>query len=539
MIKRSSKLFILAFFALSTVVPAASPSPVSAANSCSDVYAPISSSIINSVNNNKHFYLAATAATGVPWELLAAIHYRETSFSRSNPGNGQGIFQFVNGDGGPYPPGPVSDANFQQQLNYMASRIQSDYVYRGSLAYTHRPLQPNEPDDFRVQDTLYSYNGRSQQYAEQGAVYGFNPATQPYQGSPYVMNMFDCARANMGIVTKDYGTIDSTDPRYGAFTLYSRLKGDGYWQSRYDFLGTNTRLSLPGCTEATNTSLLCVWRTKQLGTDTPALATTDAKRDRLVTYGYRLDGKAFFGHSPSAPRAGNIPVYELGLSGKAFFTADQNERNALLSSGNYTNEGIAFYADPAGSNSGYPVYRLYKSGTHIWASNSAEVESLKSQGYQVEGESFASISPVRQEEAAPAGKSLVYRFYIPASNSHLWTTDLSERDNLINSGYPYERVAWHSTKDTSQAPVYRLYAPSLKRHLYTADANERNVLTRSGGWNYEGVSYYVSKTATSSPVYRLYAPSIAIHLLTADAHEADTLSASGNWINEGVAWYQP
>jgi uncharacterized protein YjdB len=171
--------------------------------------------------------------------MLAAIHYRETNFSHTNPSNGQGIFQFVNGEGGPYPAGAVSDKEFIRQLTFMAKKIQSDYVYRGSLNYTHRALKANEPDSFRVQDTLFSYNGRATVYAKQAATYGFSSTLSPYEGSPYVMNMFDCPRLSMGIITTDYGSLNGKDGRLGAFTLYARLKGDSYWKSLPDWLGTS------------------------------------------------------------------------------------------------------------------------------------------------------------------------------------------------------------------------------------------------------------------------------------------------------------
>ena len=234
-----SLLFILPVALIVSLFAAsfAPSSPVSAATTCGDVSAPLPAWITSAVNANRPFYESAMYTTGVPWQMLAAIHYRETNFSHTNPNNGQGIFQFVNGEGGPYPPGPVSDPEFQRQLNFMASKIQNDYVYRGSLNYQHRALTANEPDAFRIQDTLFSYNGRSSQYAQQAALYRFNPSTQPYEGSPYVMNMFDCPRASMGIITQDNGGISGQDTRYGAFTLYARLKGDAYWQSSASWLG--------------------------------------------------------------------------------------------------------------------------------------------------------------------------------------------------------------------------------------------------------------------------------------------------------------
>lgn len=209
----------------------------SLAADCSDVFTPLSTFVVDGVSANKSSYVNTMNQTGVPWEMLAAIHYRETNFSHTNPSNGQGIFQFVNGDGGPYPPGPVSDTEFSRQLTFMANKIQSDYALRNTpnaASVQPRQLTANEQDITLVKNTLFSYNGRSDLYANQAAQYGYNSATQPYEGSPYVMNRYDCARARMGIITRDYGSgIDGTDTRYGAFTIFARLRGDSYWLSSF------------------------------------------------------------------------------------------------------------------------------------------------------------------------------------------------------------------------------------------------------------------------------------------------------------------
>lgn len=49
--------------------------------------------------------------------MLAVTHYRETALSRTNPGNGQGLYQDFAKTGGPYPAGAVDDANFQKQTD--------------------------------------------------------------------------------------------------------------------------------------------------------------------------------------------------------------------------------------------------------------------------------------------------------------------------------------------------------------------------------------------------------------------------------------
>lgn len=229
----SYRLFAAAGLLLGGFLLFSSPQPASAqhAAECSDVFTPLSSFVVNGVNNNKWAYERARDETGVPWEMLAAIHYRETSFSHTNPGNGQGIFQFVNGEGGPYPAGPVSDDEFYRQLKFMANKLQDNYVWRGSIPRERRRLQPNESNIVLIKDTLFSYNGRASAYVNQAAHFGYNSSLQPYEGSPYVMNRFDCPRARMGIITRDYGSMDGTDTRYGAFTVFARLRGESYWRS--------------------------------------------------------------------------------------------------------------------------------------------------------------------------------------------------------------------------------------------------------------------------------------------------------------------
>lgn len=226
------KLLLVSLFLVVAVIHFPSQADAAHASDCTDVYTPLSSYVTAGVNNNKEFYTRVMNETGVPWEMLAAIHYRETNFSHSNPSNGQGIFQFVNGEGGPYPAGAVSNNEFVRQLKFMATKIQTDYVSRGSTPRERRQLVANEQNVAIVKDTLFSYNGRASAYANQASHFGYNSTTQPYEGSPYVMNRFDCARARMGIITRDYGAgIDSADTRYGAFTVFARLRGDEYRNS--------------------------------------------------------------------------------------------------------------------------------------------------------------------------------------------------------------------------------------------------------------------------------------------------------------------
>jgi hypothetical protein len=322
-----------------------------------------------------------------------------------------------------------------------------------------------------------------------------------------------------------------SDPAYG---------NRNFWWYFNTWFGSSISSGLPGCSAATNTSLTCVSSLSNPSNNDQYLTSSIETRDELfTTQNYQYNGIEFYGNVIQEP--GNIPVYRASSTGGgSFLTTSQTEYNNLVSTG-YSGDGIDFYADPPGSNDGFPVYRLYNSttGQHYWTGDATEEQTLIQDGWTSEGVPFNSIDTIRQETPPPSGMLLVYRFYIPQTGEHFWTTDLGERDSMISAGYDYEGVAWDSSQNTSDTPVYRLYAPSIDQHLFTADPNERSTLLSQGGWQDEGVAMYVTETPNSQPVYRLYAPSLGVHLLTDSSNERLTLLSQGGWNNENIAWYIP
>ena len=310
------------------------------------------------------------------------------------------------------------------------------------------------------------------------------------------------------------------------------------------WFGATHSVPIAGCNEATNTALVCVWKAKNNATGAEMIT---ADYNTIVSWvngkGYAFLGKSFFGRTPSvAPAAGNIPVYSLTQNGtgETFITADFNEYTSIgRDTVTWRGNGILFYADPTGSNTGYQVFRYYNptNGQHMWANPGKETESYDTSGYIREGVAFTSLSPYRQETAAPAGQSNVYRFGGMPGNTHFWTQDIYERDRMISEGYNYEGASWKVTQSQTSMPVYRLYTPVLKQHLYTNDMNEVAVLSRSGNWQNEGVAWYGN--TSGAPIYRLYSPSTHEHLYTADAYEKSFWVSRGLMHDEGVAWYQP
>lgn len=302
------------------------------------------------------------------------------------------------------------------------------------------------------------------------------------------------------------------------------------------WFGTTHTVSIPGCDIATNTSLSCVWKARKADGSEVITPTHGDINYYVNNLGYGYGGFSFVVRNASSPSQGNIPIYNLiKASGATFLTADYNEYSALSApNSGFTPNGIAFFADPANSNSGWPVYRMYNPQTyqHVWTTSPGDYAT----DYNVEQVAFTSINSVRQETAPPSGQKLVYRFRDMPSNAHFWTTDLYERDSMIGAGYSYDGVGWRSLKENG-TPIYRLYAEALKQHLYTTDYSEVQNLSTNHGWRYEGVSMYAA--SSGSPVYRLYRPQTGEHFYTTDAYERQVLITNKVFLDEGVAWYQP
>lgn len=317
---------------------------------------------------------------------------------------------------------------------------------------------------------------------------------------------------------------------------YGNINFSRYFNS---WFGGTSQFILPGCVQATNTSLSCVWQLTATDNQRNLYIIDHAEAQSLINSGlYRYNGFAFISRNPRAPQQNNIPVYSIKISTGNLLTTDKNEYDTLKQLG-YGDGGIIFYADRPGSNSGYPVYRLSSTSGHIFTASSEAKDKYISQGYTYEGIAFTALSPVMQETAAPAGQKLVYRFGGMPYGRHFWTTDLNERDSMILNGYVYEGVAWRAYEGSVGSPVYRLSSPPLQKHLFTQGENEKNVLSASRDWRYEGVAWNSNLQPNGSPVYRLYLKHNAENFLTTDANERSVLVRTGVANDEGIAWYQP
>ncbi|MEO5690996.1 MAG: CHAP domain-containing protein [Candidatus Saccharimonadales bacterium] len=171
------------------------------------------------------FYKIGGQKAGIPWQMIAVTHYRESSFKRTNPSNGEGLFGDFQKVGGPYPAGPVDDAGFQKQVDWAAEFLKSKAGDRAGQLKTG--------DDAAVKYTFFAYNGVAQAYVDQALRLGFTAAQASIgEGSPYVMNKADPKRdpttnkTTWGQIKTNGGTLQyPANADYGSFVLYAAITG--------------------------------------------------------------------------------------------------------------------------------------------------------------------------------------------------------------------------------------------------------------------------------------------------------------------------
>jgi hypothetical protein len=188
-----------------------------------DSLARLSVTEIDTIKANKPTLLAAEELVKTPWQMLAAVWYREHSLTMGlNP------FQFD-----PPPTHAVILGLLQSYTDYKPTRYSiDDFGFAAILAacwlrhkcrYPLVTVQSYQKEDFQtvqviapntsdkaVADAFYGYNGRA---------YGDNPFN-----SPYVANEMDELHHNMHFRGEDNGKwIDIIDQRPGAFVVYKQL----------------------------------------------------------------------------------------------------------------------------------------------------------------------------------------------------------------------------------------------------------------------------------------------------------------------------
>ena len=194
--------------------------------------------------------------------------------------------------------------------------------------------------------------------------------------------------------------------------------------------------------------------------------------------------------------------------------------------------------------------------------NSAELASAEKAA--VAADASASLTPLDELPAgqiaaksaytsgAVARKALatripVYRFYNNATGAHFFTTDTTERDNIVATLSPpfsLEGAAFSvaSAFSPGLSPVHRFYNTQTGVHFYTITESERaSVVANLPHFTYEGVAYHASQVAGAGliPFYRFFVPSKGFHFYTANEGEKDSIIANlaATYSFEGIGYY--
>jgi hypothetical protein len=336
-----------------------------------------------------------------------------------------------------------------------------------------------------------------------------NRSTQAlYDYTPY--------QPNAASLAAGYGTGDSCSS-YGNRNFYLYFN-DWFGSSSY---------SPPTCDSALS-GVSCVWELYNPNTDYNFLTASSVERDNAVTSSnYVYSKKPFYAFTSQQP--GTIPVYRIRTQNEHFYTASVTERDSLLQNSQNTYEGVAFYSYPtsATTNASYPIYRLSITAGHVFTSSLSTRNSLIANGYTDEGIAFN--SPSRFVSTPDSSQGTVHVYRLANGVSHIYTTDLFERDSLLSKNWLYEGTLMDVPSDPTASPIYRLTLNG--DHIFTQSIDEKTSLVASG-WSYEGIGWYIDSSTPS--IYRFYSNSNQ-HFFTSSLDEALSINNNGYHF-EGIAF---
>ena len=182
---------------------------------------------LEKVKRYQPVYQKIASKHGMPWQIFAAIHYRESSLKHGSTINSEGKCE------GPYGISPgenwlcgneYDDEKFEKVTERLATDLEEKLRNKGGGDW-------NDPNV--VMEVLFRYNGMAGVYIQQGRSLGFDEAgARRGEGSPYVANMLDEKRdptkngSNWGQIKHDYRSIEyPANKDYGAFVVYLGLGG--------------------------------------------------------------------------------------------------------------------------------------------------------------------------------------------------------------------------------------------------------------------------------------------------------------------------
>lgn len=178
---------------------------------------------------NLQTYQDAASQEDIPWQILAAVHYRESNFSTKAPLDHTSDGQYQITDGGSRTAGAYPDQPGQQLT---PEQFKQQTVDAAKFLKKKNSELNGTPTVETVKKTLWLYNGTGDPlYKNQAKALGFNPDSEAYEGSPYVMNFANAERdptvapAGSWLQWLSRTAKGKANSQYGAFLVYSSLSG--------------------------------------------------------------------------------------------------------------------------------------------------------------------------------------------------------------------------------------------------------------------------------------------------------------------------
>ena len=181
---------------------------------------------VSKINQNLAAYKQIAQCANVPWEMMAAIHLRETGLDPDYRGNSGGSWQLDP------PPAGVDQYDFVEAgcwaAEHLAGKIEEQFGGQGIKALSSTMDPTKQDDEYAIKAAFFGYNGTGgwQGNVDKGCTQALEGnADWNWDCSAYVMNNMDSNHTDMCIVGSIDGGATNTycDGIDGAWKIYYKL----------------------------------------------------------------------------------------------------------------------------------------------------------------------------------------------------------------------------------------------------------------------------------------------------------------------------
>ena len=179
--------------------------------------------------------------------------------------------------------------------------------------------------------------------------------------------------------------------------------------------------------------------------------------------------------------------------------------------------------------------------SHTWGSTSANPAGTW-QYWAVDNTSGVSsnIANISLTASSVSGANWTpfYRLYNSSIKDHFYTTSSTERDDIANKGFLYERIEGFvsSTSFTGTVPLYRYYNSAKDVHYYSTNASDSTI--SSGGYAFENAYYiYPTQQEWTSPLYYASHATNTDNFYTTSWYEYQNAIKSWKFTGNGIIGY--